>query len=189
MQPQPDPSIIGSPKGEHSSMDGDKELKMSGKKIKSLSEIAKVKRRLKKEGKTIVFTNGCFDILHRGHIECLRKAKSHGDVLMVGLNSDSSVKKIKGDKRPIISQNDRAEILASLEMVDYVVIFNEETPHKVIATLVPDVLVKGGDYAKDEIVGKDIVESGGGSVITVKQVRGKSTKNIVKTIIDRYGKG
>jgi len=162
---------------------------MSHKKIRSLSQLVKIRRKLKKESKAVVFTNGCFDILHRGHIECLRKAKSHGDVLIVGLNSDSSVKKIKGDKRPILSQNDRAEILASLEMVDYVVIFNEETPHKVIATLVPDVLVKGGDYAKDEIVGKDVVESAGGRVITVKQVRGKSTKNILKTIIERYGKG
>jgi rfaE bifunctional protein nucleotidyltransferase chain/domain len=161
---------------------------MSHKKIRSLSELVEIRRKLKKEGKALVFTNGCFDILHRGHIECLRKAKSHGDVLVVGLNSDFSVKKIKGDKRPILSQNDRAEILTCLEMVDYVVIFNEETPHKVIATLVPDVLVKGGDYAKDEIVGKDIVESGGGSVITVKQVRGKSTRNIIKTIIDRYCK-
>jgi rfaE bifunctional protein nucleotidyltransferase chain/domain len=159
------------------------------KKIKTLKQLVLIRKRLAKEGKKVVFTNGCFDILHRGHIECLRRAKSCGDVLIVGLNSDSSVIKIKGDKRPIISQNDRAEILASLEMVDYVVIFSEETPHKVIATLVPDVLVKGGDYAKDEIVGKDVVESAGGRVITVKQVRGKSTKNILKTIIERYGKG
>jgi rfaE bifunctional protein nucleotidyltransferase chain/domain len=156
------------------------------KKIKSLKQLTQIRRRLAKEGKKVVFTNGCFDILHRGHIECLRKAKSFGEVLMVGLNSDSSVRKIKGEKRPILSQNDRAEILASLEMVDYVVIFNEETPHKVITSLVPDVLVKGGDYSKDKIVGKDIVESGGGRVIRIKQVAGKSTRNIIKTIVDRY---
>ena len=156
------------------------------KKIKSLKLLTQIRKRLAKESKKVVFTNGCFDILHRGHIECLRRAQSFGDVLMVGLNSDSSVRKLKGKKRPILSQNDRAEILASLEMVDYVVIFNEETPLKVIASLVPDVLVKGGDYAKDKIVGKDIVESGGGRVITIKQVAGKSTRNIIKTIVDRY---
>ena len=156
------------------------------KKIKSLKQLVKIRSRLKKEGKKVVFTNGCFDILHRGHIECLRKARSFGDVLIIGLNSDSSVRKIKGDKRPIFSQNDRAEILASLETVDYVLIFNEETPYKVIASLVPDVLVKGGDYGKDEIVGKDIVESSGGRVIRVKQIPGRSTKNIIRRITGRY---
>lgn len=134
----------------------------------------------------MAFTNGCFDILHRGHIECLRKAKSSGDVLIVGLNSDLSVRKIKGEKRPILSQNDRAEILASLEMVDYVLIFNEQTPYKIIVSLVPDVLVKGGDYRKDKIVGKEIVESSGGQVIRVKQVPGRSTRNIVRKITSRY---
>ncbi|MGB2768922.1 MAG: adenylyltransferase/cytidyltransferase family protein, partial [Candidatus Zixiibacteriota bacterium] len=131
-------------------------------------------------------TNGCFDILHRGHIECLRKAKSFGDVLIVGLNSDSSVRKIKGDKKPILPQDDRAEILASLEMVDYVVIFKEETPLEVIASLVPDVLAKGGDYKKDEIIGRDIVEFSGGRVRRVKQVPGKSTKGIIGRITKRY---
>jgi len=134
----------------------------------------------------VVFTNGCFDILHRGHIECLRKARSFGDVLIVGLNSDSSVRKIKGERRPILSQNDRAEIVASLEMVDYVLTFDEETPHRLIASLVPDVLVKGGDYRKDKIVGKDIVESSGGRVIRVKQIPGRSTKNIITKITNRY---
>lgn len=134
----------------------------------------------------MVFTNGCFDILHRGHIECLRRARSFGDVLVVGLNSDSSVQKIKGEKRPLLSQNDRAEIIASLEMVDYVLIFNEETPQKIIASLVPDVLVKGGDYKKDEIVGRDMVESSGGQVIRVKKIPGRSTKDIIKKITNRY---
>jgi len=159
---------------------------MSHKKIKSSKQLVKIRSQLKKEGKKVVFTNGCFDLLHRGHIECLRKARSLGDVLMVGLNSDSSVRKIKGEKRPILSQNDRAEILASLEMVDYVLIFNEETPYKVIARLVPDILVKGADYRKDEIVGKDIVESSGGRVIRVKQVAGRSVRDIIRKISSRY---
>jgi rfaE bifunctional protein nucleotidyltransferase chain/domain len=159
---------------------------MSHKKIKSLKQLVKIRSQLKKEEKKVVFTNGCFDILHRGHIECLRKARSSGDVLMVGLNSDSSVRKIKGGKRPILSQNDRAEILASLEMVDYVLIFNEKTPQKVIARLVPDILVKGADYRKDEIVGKDIVESSGGRVIRVKQVPGRSVRDIIRKISSRY---
>lgn len=159
---------------------------MSHKKIKSSKQLVKIRSQLKKEGKKVVFTNGCFDLLHRGHIECLRKARSLGDVLMVGLNSDSSVRKIKGEKRPILSQNDRAEILASLEMVDYVLIFNEETPYKVIARLVPDILVKGADYRKDEIVGRDIVESSGGRVIRVKQVPGRSVRDIIRKISSRY---
>ena len=156
------------------------------KKIKSLKQLTQIRKKLAKEGKTVVFTNGCFDILHRGHIECLKKAKSVGDVLIVGLNSDSSVRKLKGDKRPIVSQSDRAEILASLEMVDYVVIFNEETPYKVIASMVPDVLVKGGDYTKDKIVGRDVVESTGGRVIRVRQIPGKSTKDIIQKVIHRF---
>jgi len=117
---------------------------MNHPKIKSLRQLVRIRNALRRQAKEVVFTNGCFDILHRGHIECLRKAKSFGDVLIVGLNSDSSVRKIKGDKRPILPQDDRAEILASLEMVDYVVIFGQETPQKVIASLIPDVLAKGG---------------------------------------------
>jgi len=159
---------------------------MSHKKIKSLKQLVKIRNRLKKEGKKVVLTNGCFDILHRGHIECLRKAKSFGDVLIVGLNSDFSVRKIKGEKRPLLSQDDRAEILASLEMVDYVLIFSQETPHKIIASVVPDVLVKGGDYRKDEIVGRDIVESSGGRVISVKQIPGRSTRNIIRKIANHH---
>ncbi|KPL01161.1 MAG: hypothetical protein AMJ91_01395 [candidate division Zixibacteria bacterium SM23_73_3] len=159
---------------------------MKHRKVKSVKQLVKIRCQLKKEGKKVAFTNGCFDILHRGHIECLRKAKSSGDVLIVGLNSDLSVRKIKGEKRPILSQNDRAEILASLEMVDYVLIFNEQTPYKIIVSLVPDVLVKGGDYRKDKIVGKEIVESSGGQVIRVKQVPGRSTRNIVRKITSRY---
>ncbi|NIN01271.1 MAG: D-glycero-beta-D-manno-heptose 1-phosphate adenylyltransferase [candidate division Zixibacteria bacterium] len=161
---------------------------MSHKKIKGLKELVEIREKLKRQAKTVVFTNGCFDVLHRGHIECLRKAKSYGDMLFVGLNSDSSVRKIKGQGRPIFPQDDRAEILASLEIVDYVVIFNEETPQKVIAALVPDVLVKGADYRKNEIVGRGIVESSGGRVVRVRQIPGKSTKNLIRKIIGRYAK-
>lgn len=161
---------------------------MSHKKVRGLKELVKIREKLKRQAKTVVFTNGCFDVLHRGHIECLRKAKSYGDMLVVGLNSDSSVRKIKGEGRPILPQEDRAEILASLEIVDYVVIFNEETPQKVIAALVPDVLVKGADYRKNEIVGRDIVESSGGRVVRVRQIPGKSTKNLIRKIISRYAK-
>jgi D-beta-D-heptose 7-phosphate kinase/D-beta-D-heptose 1-phosphate adenosyltransferase len=107
----------------------------------------------------------------------------------VGLNSDSSVKKLKGDKRPIMPQEDRTEILASLEMVDYVCIFEEETPQKIIHALIPDILVKGGDYKKKKIVGKDVVEAHGGKVLTVKEIRGKSTKNIIQKIVARYREG
>lgn len=161
---------------------------MSYNKIRGLKELVKIREKLKRQAKTVVFTNGCFDVLHRGHVECLKKAKSFGDMLFVGLNSDSSVRKIKGEKRPILPQDDRAEILASLEIVDYVVIFNEETPQKVIAALVPDVLVKGADYKKHQIVGRDIVESSGGRVVRVRQIPGKSTKNLIRKIISRYAK-
>ena len=157
-------------------------------KIVNLDQLIRIRKRAKREHRKVVFTNGCFDILHRGHIECLKKAKSFGDLLIVGLNSDSSVKKLKGNKRPIFPQQDRAEILASLGMVDYVCIFEEETPQKIIWALIPDVLVKGGDYKKRKIVGKEMVESHGGKVLTVKEVEGKSTKNIIKKILVRYRK-
>jgi len=156
------------------------------RKIKTLKELIRIRNGLKRRRKSVVFTNGCFDILHRGHIEYLKKAKSLGDVLIVGLNSDSSVRGIKGIKRPIVPQDDREEIIASLEMVDYVLIFRETTPFKVILNLVPDALVKGGDYTADKIVGNKIVESTGGRVITVKQVPGRSTKNIIRKIVNRY---
>jgi D-beta-D-heptose 7-phosphate kinase/D-beta-D-heptose 1-phosphate adenosyltransferase len=157
-------------------------------KIKSLDQLVRIRRQLKRKGKTVVFTNGCFDVLHRGHVYCLRKAKSLGDVLIVGLNSDSSVRKLKGEKRPILPQSDRAEILSALEMVDYVVVFREDTPRRMISALVPDVLVKGGDYGKREIVGSDVVEGSGGRVVRVKMYPGKSTRNIIKKITSRCGR-
>ena len=133
-------------------------------KLKELEELLPIVEKLKKEKKRIVFTNGCFDILHPGHIRLLRQAKSFADILIIGLNSDSSVKKIKGASRPIIKQEERAEILAALEMVDYIVIFHEADPAKLISAILPDVLVKGGDWAKEDIIGHQTVEENGGEV-------------------------
>jgi len=155
-------------------------------KIVEVDEIAKISMELKNKGKKIVFTNGCFDILHRGHVEYLSKAKQLGDVLIVGLNSDSSVKMIKGDKRPIVPQEDRAFILSNLSFVDYVVIFDEPTPYELISKIVPDVLVKGSDWSEENVVGKDIVEANGGKVVLIELVPGRSTTNVIKTIIERF---
>ena len=130
-------------------------------KVVNINEIVQIVKELKSEGKKVVFTNGCFDILHRGHVEYLAKAKELGDVLIVGLNSDSSVKQIKGDGRPIVSQEDRAFILSNLAFVDYVVIFDEPTPYELISKIIPDVLVKGNDWAIEDVVGRDIVEANG----------------------------
>lgn len=136
----------------------------------------------KKNNLKIVFTNGCFDILHRGHIEYLTKAKSFGDVLIIGLNSDDSVKKIKGAPRPFVTEDDRGYILTALKPVDAVVIFDEPTPYSLINKIIPDILVKGGDYNINEIVGKDIVEKNGGKVKIVKFVEGKSSSSLVEKI-------
>jgi D-beta-D-heptose 7-phosphate kinase/D-beta-D-heptose 1-phosphate adenosyltransferase len=155
-------------------------------KLVNLQELIQIREKAREQNKKVVFTNGCFDLLHRGHIEYLKKAKRLGDILIVGLNSDSSVKKIKGEGRPIQGQADRAVILASLYLVDYVCIFNELTPLKLISKLIPDILVKGGDWKVKDIVGKDIVESHGGKVLSIKMVKGKSTRNIIQTIIDRF---
>ena len=137
----------------------------------------------KLSGQKIVFTNGCFDILHRGHVEYLTEAKACGDKLVTALNSDSSVRSLKGEARPIQSQEDRAVILDALESVDLVVIFDQETPAKIIKTLLPDVLVKGGDYTPDTIVGADIVTENGGEVKVIPFRSGQSTSGIVEKII------
>jgi len=136
----------------------------------------------KKENLKIVFTNGCFDVLHRGHVEYLEKAKSFGDVLIVGLNSDESVKRLKGNFRPLVSEDDRGYVLLGLQSVDAVVVFEEDTPHSLISNIIPDVLVKGGDYSIKDIVGRDIVESNGGQVVTVKFIEGKSSSSIIEKI-------
>ncbi|MFY9082770.1 D-glycero-beta-D-manno-heptose 1-phosphate adenylyltransferase, partial [Aliarcobacter butzleri] len=146
--------------------------------IKTFEEIEKLASKLHNLGKKIVFTNGCFDILHVGHVKYLEEARSYGDVLILGLNADSSVKKLKGESRPINNQDDRAYILASLESVDYVVIFEEETPYELIKLIKPHVLVKGGDYEGKDVVGQDIADE----LKLVKFVDGKSTTNTIKRI-------
>ncbi len=145
-------------------------------------------KRLERErtGKRVVFTNGCFDIIHAGHVDYLEKAKKLGDILVVGLNSDSSVKRIKGEKRPLIPQEMRAKVLSSLKPVDYVVVFEEDTPLRLIKAIKPDVLVKGGDWDLDKIVGREFVESYGGEVKTIPFEFDISTSKIVDRIIRLY---
>lgn len=155
-------------------------------KIRPLSELINVSKRLKNEGKKVVFTNGCFDLLHIGHLRYLQKAKEAGNVLIVGINSDSSMRRLKGTERPIIQQNERAEILSALECVDYVVIFSEDTPYRVIRAIRPDILVKGGDYEVGQIVGTDLVKASGGEVLVIDEVENHSTTLLVKAILDRY---
>ena len=136
----------------------------------------------KRNGKRVVFTNGCFDLLHPGHVKLLEAARAHGDALVVGLNSDESVRTLKGPGRPVISEAERAEILAALECVDAVVIFNELTPQKTVAALLPDILVKGGDWPGNQIVGREEVEAAGGKVILIDVVQGHSTTEILRKI-------
>ena len=141
---------------------------------------------LRESGRKIVFTNGCFDILHVGHVRYLSAARSEGDLLVIGLNSDVSVRSIKGGKRPIVTQDQRAEVLASLEFVDYVVFFDEPEPLLLIETLKPDVLVKGEDWTEGNIVGADFVKSKGGKVVRIKFVDETSTSGIIEKIVERY---
>ena len=143
--------------------------------------------RAREEGRKVVFANGCFDLLHRGHVELLREAKAQGDLLVVALNTDDSVRRLKGPSRPLVSQEDRAEVISALEMVDRVVFFGEDTPAEVIDAIVPDVLVKGADYALDEIVGRDTVEQAGGRVHRVTLQEGRSTRGLVQIVLDRFG--
>ena len=157
------------------------------KSIYTRAEILAIRKKLKDEKKKVVFTNGCFDVLHAGHVDYLNKTKAAGDVLILGLNSDASVKRIKGEKRPIVCEEERAFILSNLKAVDYVTLFEEDTPQEIISELIPDILVKGADWAIDKIVGRDIVEANGGEVKTISFVTDQSTTNIIQTILDRYG--
>lgn len=157
--------------------------------IIKLPELVNIVSKIKQEGKRIVFTNGCFDIIHRGHVTYLKRAREYGDILIVGLNSDASVKIIKGDKRPLVPQGERADVLSSIRFVDYVLIFNEPDPYKIIEALMPDVLVKGGDWAVETIIGRDIVESNGGKVYNIPYIEGSSSTNIIEEIIKRYCQG
>ncbi len=154
--------------------------------IKTLDEIIVIRKQLQDQNKKVVFTNGCFDIIHAGHIDYLSKAKTLGDVMIVGLNSDDSVQIIKGKKRPILKESERAFILTNIEHVDYVVIFDQDTPEQLIAKLIPDILVKGADWNIEDIVGKDIVLANGGKVKTITFVNEQSTSKIIDIILERY---
>jgi rfaE bifunctional protein nucleotidyltransferase chain/domain len=141
---------------------------------------------LRKEGKKIAFTNGCFDILHVGHVRYLQEARKTADILVLALNSDSSVRALKGEKRPLVCETDRAEVLAALQCIDFVTIFPELTPLELINYLKPDILLKGGDWPEDQVVGRDEVKTWGGKVTIIPEVAGKSTTNIVDKIMNVY---
>ena len=153
------------------------------KKIKRKEQIKGVLTRLKNKGKKIVFTNGCFDLLHIGHVRYLEEMKKYGDILIVAINSDRSVKLIKGEQRPFVPQEERAEVVSALECVDYVIIFHEPDPLELVTYLKPDVLVKGGDWSKDTIIGREVVEKNGGKVISLPLTKGASTSKIVQRIV------
>jgi D-beta-D-heptose 7-phosphate kinase/D-beta-D-heptose 1-phosphate adenosyltransferase len=159
---------------------------VEGKIINERPELARVLSAHRQRGERIVFTNGCFDLLHLGHIKLLHEAKSIGEVLVVGLNTDASVKRLKGSSRPCLEEDERAHILASLDCVDYVTLFDEDNPLNLIELLKPDILVKGADYAKEKVVGWDIVEAYGGQVRLVNLVENQSTSCLIKNIIDRH---
>ena len=157
-------------------------------KIKGNKELQEIIDDLKAKGRRIVFTNGCFDLLHIGHIRYLEEAKALGDVLVIGVNSDHSVQNLKGSQRPILPEEERAEILSGLGCVDYITIFNESDPYQLISFLQPHVLVKGGDWTKETTVGREIIEKLGGEVVILPFVKGTSTSNIIDTILKRYEK-
>jgi D-beta-D-heptose 7-phosphate kinase/D-beta-D-heptose 1-phosphate adenosyltransferase len=157
-------------------------------KIKKREELLGIIKGLKAKGKRVVFTNGCFDLLHVGHIRYLEEAKTLGDILIVGVNSDASVQKLKGSKRPVLPVEERTEILSGLGCVDYITIFDELEPLALITSLQPNVLVKGGDWTKEQTVGKEVVERSGGEVVTIPFVKGASTSHLIETILKRYEK-
>ncbi|MCI0389498.1 MAG: D-glycero-beta-D-manno-heptose 1-phosphate adenylyltransferase [Acidobacteria bacterium] len=156
-------------------------------KVFSLDQLRTERERLRRAGRRVVFTNGCFDLIHPGHIKYLQEARRLGDALIVALNSDGSVRELKGEKRPILDQNDRADVMAALGCVDYVIIFDEPTPREIIAALLPDVLVKGGDWGVERIVGRDEVEAAGGEVLSLPFIEGCSTTDLIERIVHRYG--
>ncbi|MFQ5532355.1 MAG: D-glycero-beta-D-manno-heptose 1-phosphate adenylyltransferase [Candidatus Methylomirabilales bacterium] len=154
-------------------------------KLKTLEELVTITRDLRRQGRQVVFTNGCFDLLHRGHVRYLDQAKTLGDVLIVAINSDASVRTLKGPDRPVMSHEERAELVASLGVVDYVIIFEEANPERVIQELEPDVLVKGGDWPVDQVIGRQLVESRGGQVLTLPYVEGASSSELLRRIQER----
>ena len=157
-------------------------------KIKKINELKKIVAELRAKGKKIVTTNGVFDILHICHIRYLKEAKKLGNILIVAINSDSSTKKLKGPKRPLNNENDRAEALAALECVDYVTVFNEENPIKILGIIKPNIHAKGGDYKINQIIEKDIVENNNGKIVLIPKVKGYSTTDFIKKIADLYTK-
>jgi D-glycero-beta-D-manno-heptose 1-phosphate adenylyltransferase len=159
---------------------------MAYKKIKSPIQLKKILGVLKRQGKKIVFTNGCFDILHVGHIRYLSQARRLGNILVVGLNTDRSVRTIKGEKRPIVCENERAEVLSALKVVDYVVLFDEPDPLALIKALKPSILVKGADWMEDKIIGGDVIKQSGGRVVRIPLVPGSSSTNLIEKILKAY---
>jgi rfaE bifunctional protein nucleotidyltransferase chain/domain len=156
-------------------------------KIKNLATAKKTRKEAGAAGKVVVFTNGCFDLVHAGHVDYLEAARAEGDLLIVGLNSDASMKRIKGKKRPLTPAADRAAVLAGLSAVDLVVEFDEDDPLNMIKALEPDVLVKGADWAEDRIIGSDAVKKAGGRVVRIELTKGPSTSEMIKKIVSRYG--
>jgi len=154
--------------------------------VLAVQKLATIRRELRRRRKKVVFTNGAFDIIHRGHAEYLQAARRLGDVLIVGLNTDASIRRIKGKGRPINKNQDRAAVLSALGCVDYVCFFGADTPRRLIRALVPDVLVKGADWKIDEIVGRDVVEKQGGVVKTIRLVGGRSTTNTIERVLKAY---
>jgi len=154
----------------------------TGAKVKTLEDLAKIRLDLSRREKTLVLTNGCFDIVHAGHIHLFREAKSHGDILIVAVNDDDSVTRLKGSPRPVFPLAERLELLAAISVIDYLVSFSEDTPRRIVQELLPEVLVKGGDWRPDEVVGRSEVENAGGKVIIVPYLPGKSTSAILKAI-------
>ncbi len=157
-------------------------------KIKARDDLIRIIRDLKASGKRIVFTNGCFDLLHVGHVRYLEEAKARGDILVVAVNSDRSVRALKGPHRPVLPQEQRAELLSGLGCVDYITIFDEETPEALISSILPHVLVKGGDWTKEDVVGRNLVERSGGEVLILPFHPGASTTALIETILKRYEK-
>ena len=161
---------------------------MSVQKILALEDLLAQRDRLRRENKRTVFTNGCFDLLHPGHIDYLSRARQMGDALIVGVNSDRSVRELKGPLRPILTQDERTRLLSGIDSVDYITVFDEDTPHRLIAALLPDVLVKGGDWTVETIVGRQEVEAAGGRVAPLPYLEGQSSTAIIERILNRYGR-
>ena len=156
-------------------------------KIKSLAQAREIRERAGAEGRVVVFTNGCFDLIHAGHVDYLEAARARGDLLIVGMNSDASMRRIKGERRPLTPAAERAAVLAGLAAVDLVVEFDQDDPLAIIEALQPDVLVKGADWGEDRIIGAEVVKSGGGRVERIELTEGLSTSEMIKRIVSRYG--